>query len=366
LIGEKTGEILGARVGLITNSTGVDEHLRDNLSLLIERGVKVEVIFSPEHGLHQTGGPGERMGDGREPRYGIPILSLYGRTRKPSPEMLSGLGLLIYDIQDVGARFFTYISTMFLCMEAASDAGLTFMVLDRPNPVTGSILEGPILKEDLTSFVGMHSIPIRYGLTPGELARLYRREKGLDLELRVIPMEGWRREMWFDQTGLQWVMPSPNMSTPLTAILYPGMCLLEGTNLSEGRGTTRPFELLGAPWIDPYLLVRRVGELNGALLRPCFFKPAFSKYRGEVCGGAQIHLTDRSMFRPVEAVLKLLETIKRLYPDELIIDDRFDLLCGVRSVRRAIEEGDPVEGLIETWNEDLKDFRERSRPALLY
>lgn len=368
LLEERIDAFSGAKVGLVTNSTGVDEKLRDNISLLFEGGVKIELIFSPEHGLYQTGSPGESIGDSREPRYGIPIVSLYGPSRKPEIEMLSDLDLLIYDIQDVGARFFTYISTMLLCMESAAEAGIPFILLDRPDPITGTIVEGPILDPELTSFVGMHRIPIRYGLTPGELARLYREDRGLDLDLEVIPMRGWRREMWFDETGLQWVMPSPSMPTLTTATLYPGTCLLEGTNLSEGRGTTKPFELFGAPWIDPYLLAEEAPKPDGAILRPCFFKPAFSKYRDEICGGLQIHVVDRLKLRPVEAVIRLLLTIGRLYPDRLSLNDHFDRLCGTESVRRAIEEGDEseIERLIRGWKEGCEAFRERIEPILLY
>lgn len=194
MVRERMDAFRGAKVGLVTNSTGVDEKLRDNISILIEQGVKVELIFSPEHGLYQTGSPGESIGNFHEPRYDIPVISLYGPLRKPEIGMLSDLELLIYDIQDVGARFFTYISTMFLCMESASEAGISFILLDRPNPITGTIIEGPILEQGLISFVGMHPVPIRYGLTPGELAKLYREDRGLELDLEVIPMRGWRRD----------------------------------------------------------------------------------------------------------------------------------------------------------------------------
>jgi len=368
MVRERIDAFRGAKVGLVTNSTGVDEKLRDNISILIEQGVKVELIFSPEHGLYQTGSPGESIGNSHEPRYGIPVISLYGPLRKPEIGMLSDLDLLIYDIQDVGARFFTYISTTFLCMESAAEAGIPFILLDRPNPITGTIIEGPILEQRLISFVGMHHVPIRYGLTPGELAKLYREDRGLEVNLKVIPMRGWRRDMWFDETGLQWVMPSPNMPTPTTAILYPGTCLFEGTNLSEGRGTTKPFELFGAPWIDPYLLTDETPEPEGAVLRPCFFKPAFSKYKGDLCGGAQIHIIDRRRFRPVRTVLRLLLTIKRLYPDKLVLNVHFDRLCGTESARRAIERGDGVEieRLIERWKGECEAFRSRIEPILLY
>jgi uncharacterized protein YbbC (DUF1343 family) len=365
--------ILDASVGLITNQSAVTKDLTPTVEALhSHRDIRLTALYSPEHGLYgdiQDAVPIEHHTD---PETGLPVYSLYGETRRPMGEMLEGVDLLLFDLQDVGARFYTYASTLTYALEAAAEVAIPLILLDRPNPITGVHVEGKILEPGYESFIGLHRIPIRHGLTLGELALLA--NEAIGAELRIIPIEGWRRDMWFDETSLPWVPPSPNMPTMDTAIVYPGTCLFEGTNLSEGRGTTKPFELIGAPWINPH---RWAGHLNslglpGVRFRPCHFKPTFSKHAGERCGGVQIHVLDRERFKPVETALHMLQSLMELWPEELRwlpsegMIPLIDLLYGGAELRMALERGLPVEEVVEGWGEDLDRYRERLDGILLY
>ena len=280
---------------------------------------RLAAFFGPQHGFR--GETQDNMAEWKSyehPRLGIPIYSLYGEHREPTAQMLEDVDLLLVDLQDVGARYYTFIWTMYLCMRACEKAGVHVLVLDRPNPINGITTEGPVLDPEYQSFVGLHSIPVRHGRTIGELAQQFRDEAFPDCGLSVLPMKNWERATWFDQTGLRWVMPSPNMPTPDTATVYPGMCLIEGTNISEGRGTTRPFEIFGAPFIDAEVLCRELTNLKlpGAHFRENYFQPTFHKFAGQLCGGAQLHVTDRESFRPFMTGVEIIECIRKIYGEQ--------------------------------------------------
>ncbi len=351
----------GKRVGLITNQTGVDSRLQPTTQVLRGiPGLRLTALFAPEHGLDGALGAGESVA----PEAGV--FSLYGETRAPTIDMLKGLDLLVYDIQDVGARFYTFTSTLLGSMKAAARAGIPFVVLDRPDPIGGDQVEGPVLAKELESFVGIAGLPVRYAMTPGELARFLNREFDLGCDLKIVPLRGWKRSLWFDQTGLPWVPPSPNMPTVETAIVYPGFCLMEGVNLSEGRGTTKPFELIGAPWLKHVELAQRLNRsgLAGVLFRPQSFTPASSKYRGQLCHGVQVHVVDREKFEPVRTALRFLEEVRRLHPGELRFEPGFDRLVGDESVRRRLEAGETLE--TASWVSALDTFVRKRRESLLY
>ena len=356
------------QVGLITNQTGVNENLDCNVDLL-SAFCCISALFSPEHGFFGNAQDGQKINSSIDKRQLIPIHSLYADKRKPTQEMVDGLDMLIYDIQDVGSRFYTYISTLFLSMETASECGIDFVVLDRPNPISGILVEGNILDPEFKSFVGPHPTPMRHGMTVGELAQLFRAEMDLDLSLTVVPMEGWERWMWFDQTGLQWVPPSPNMPTVETAMVYPGMCLIEGTNLSEGRGTTKPFEWIGAPWIDGYDLAEKLNQLNlgGVLFRQIHFKPEFSKYAKEMCHGVQIHITDRLTARPVEISLHLISIVIASYPDQFEFRSRFfNLLAGTDKIQEALLNNKSITKISQSWQYKSMQFEKKRQAHLIY
>ena len=366
--------IAGRRVGLITNPTGVDRGLRSGVDLLRRSdAVELVALFGPEHGVRGEAQAGVKVAGEVDARTGLPVHSLYGETQRPTPEMLDGLDALVFDVQDVGVRYATYISTMAYAQEAASTAGLTFVVLDRPNPITGHLIEGNLLDPVFASFVGVHPVPIRHGMTAGELARLFAAERGWAAPL-VVPMRGWRRDHWFDETGLPWVQPSPNLPTLDTVTLYSGTCLIEGTNVSEGRGTTRPFEYVGAPWLDPFRLAAEMEGrgLPGCGYRPVFFSPTFSKHAGQICGGVQVHVIDRAVFRPVELGIHLLEAIRALAPKVFAWrespEGRFfvDLLLGSGQPRRLLDGGSGPDEVMAGWAEERVRFAERRRPFLLY
>ncbi|MCL4146783.1 UNVERIFIED_CONTAM: hypothetical protein GTU68_045120 [Idotea baltica] len=286
-------------------------------SLSSSEKITLTALFGPQHGFETTTQDNMIEWSGyRHPRLNIPIHSLYGEHREPTDEMLDGVEVLFIDLMDVGARYYTFIWTMFLCMKAAEKRGISVVVADRPNPINGIDVEGRPQEEDHLSFVGLYPLPIRHGKTIGELARHFQSECYPGVDLEVLPMEDWSREQFYDETGLPWVMPSPNMPTIDTAIVYPGMCLFEGTNVSEGRGTTRPFELFGAPWIDSEALTAELNSLalSGVKFRAASFEPGFQKYAGEVCRGAQFHIIDRRAFQPVATALKILQLLREKYP----------------------------------------------------
>lgn len=308
----------GKRVGAVLHAASVTSSLEPTLSILEKQDLRLTALFGPQHGFDTTTQDNMVEWSGFiHPRLGIPVHSLYGEHREPTDEMLADVDVLFIDLFDIGARYYTFIWTMFLCMKAASERGLSVVVADRPNPIDGVTQEGSVQQADYLSFVGLHPIPIRHAMTIGELANLFQKEKFPNVDLTVLPFEGWNREQYHDETGLPWVMPSPNMPTLDTAIVYPGMCLFEGTNVSEGRGTTRPFELFGAPWIDAHALtdyLRSLG-LAGVHFREASFEPGFQKFAGEICRGCQIHVTDRATFRPVATALEILRVLKETYPD---------------------------------------------------
>lgn len=364
----------GDRVGVITNPTGVTRDLSSLVAVFHRHtDIHLEAVFGPEHGAGGDAQDALSIDHDVDPATGLPAYSLYGETTKPTREMLEGLDHLVFDIQDVGARFYTYSSTLTYALEAAAENYVRFTVLDRPNPINGRDVEGCILERGQESFVGLHPVPIRHGLTLGELALLINEEAGADL--RVVPMEGWTRDMWIEETGLPWVQPSPNIPTPETATVYPGTCLFEGTTASEGRGITRPFEYVGAPWLDGH---RWAGELNalglpGARFRACRFTPAYGRYHGLQCGGVQLHVTDRNRFRPVKTALHMMSTARRMWPDEFrwlppSYDARphFDLLAGTDRLRRDMEAARPVDEIIAEWSGGLERFMESRRRHLLY
>jgi uncharacterized protein YbbC (DUF1343 family) len=375
----KPGGLRGLRVGLIANPTAVTPELSHAVKLFKEsKAFDLTAIFSPEHGLWADAQDLVEIGDGRDPLTGCPIFSLYGPKRAPSAEQLANVDALIFDLQDVGARYYTFIYTMLHAMEACAAHKKTFVVLDRPNPIGGQTVEGNILDPAFSSFVGRHPLPIRHGMTVGELARLFREERVLDVDLRVIRMRGWRRGMSFEETGLQWIQPSPNMPTVDTAHVYPGGCLVEGTNLSEGRGTTRPFELVGAPWLDPWRLADDLmrARLPGTRFRPVFFTPTFQKHAGCACGGVQVHVVDRARFRPYLTYLWIIVMARaqnraafawRKPPYEYEhVKLPIDILCGTDRVRRSIEEGVSPNDWLGDWKRDEAAFRKRRKKHLLY
>lgn len=372
----------GLVAGLVTHAAAVDATLGSAAERLAAApGLRLAALFGPEHGLTTDAQDLVGVADAVDPRTGLRIHSLYGDTvdrLRPTAEQLRGLDALIIDLQDIGSRYYTFQATMLFCLEEASRHGLLTVVLDRPNPLGGVAVEGPALRPGYESFVGPHDIATRHGLTLGELAHLYRAERGLTGELLVIPCTGWARDQTFDRTGLPWVLPSPNMPTRETAFVYPGQCLLEGTNLSEGRGTTRPFELCGAPGIDAGRLAEHLrGEgLPGVVFRPCGFRPTFHKFAGQPCGGVQLHVTDREAFLPVRTGLAVLAALReeagacfawRTEPYEFVADrPAIDLLFGSDRERHGLEAGRSWRELAAAWEPEEGAFRQRRQAFLRY
>lgn len=358
--------LMGARVGLVTNQTGRARDGATTIDLLAAApGVELVALFSPEHGIRGVmDGP---VSSSRDTRTGLPIHSLYGDTRRPTAEMLQGLDTLVVDLQDVGARFYTYATTMAYLLEAAAARGLRVMVLDRPNPIGGVDVEGPILDESSTGFTGYFPSPVRHGLTLGELARLFNTERGIGAELEVVAMRGWQRETWFDQTGLRWVDPSPNMRNLHQALLYPGIGAIEGSNLSVGRGTDTPFEQIGAPWIDGPELARELNtrRLPGVRVYPLRFSPSSSRFAGELCEGVFFIVTDRDAVRPVRLGLEVAAALYRLYGDQFDLDAVARLL-GSRDTLARIRAGDPPWEIAAGWAEGEAAWRRLRVPYLLY
>lgn len=355
----------GLRIGLIANHTAVDRQHRSTIDLLkASTNVTLKVLFSPEHGIR--GEHDEKIGDSVDEKTGLPIYSLYGEHRQPLPEQLQNLDALVFDIQDIGCRFYTYISTLGLCMEAAGQAHLKFFVLDRVNPINGVDVDGPVWT-GARSFTAFHKIPVRHGMTVGELARMYNAECGFNADLQVIPVEGWKREFWFDQTMLPWINPSPNMRSLPAAILYPGVGLLETTALSVGRGTDKPFELLGAPYINDVTLA---GELNraglpGVRFVPVRFTPSASVYQNKLCGGVSILLTDRETCPVLDLGLVLGRTLHRLYPQDFTLD-KMNVLLGDANTIEMIKAGKSNAEIKAAWKAPLDDFKKRRAAFLIY
>jgi uncharacterized protein YbbC (DUF1343 family)/CubicO group peptidase (beta-lactamase class C family) len=359
-------QLSGLRIGLVTNQTGRDRSGRATIDVLHKApNVKLVALFAPEHGIR--GLADEKVSDTKDEQTGLPIYSLYGESRRPKPEQLKDLDALAYDLQDVGARFYTYSTTLGYVLEEAAKAKLPVFVLDRPNPINGLDVEGPIADEDKLSFTAYHPIPVRHGLTIGELARLYNGERQIGADLRVIKMEGWRRAMWFDATNLTWINPSPNMRSLTEAALYPGVCLLEPTNLSVGRGTDTPFEVIGAPWLDgqklaSYLNARRIA---GVRFVPVQFAPKSSVFKNEECSGVNIVLTDRAKFQSVATGIEIAVALRQLFPTKWNIDNYSRLLVNA-GVMERLRGGDPAEAIIGSWSPALEDFRRLRVKYLLY
>ncbi len=359
-------QLAGLRVGLVTNHTGRDRAGRQTIDVLHKApGVRLVALFSPEHGIR--GLLDEKVSDSKDEQTGLPVYSLYGETRRPQPAQLKDLDALVFDIQDIGTRFYTYISTLGYVMEEAARARLPVFVLDRPNPIGGLDVEGPIADADKLSFIAYHSIPVRHGMTVGELARLFNEERKINCDLRVVRMEGWRRGMWFDATNLTWVNPSPNMRSLAEAALYPGVGLLETTNVSVGRGTDTPFEVVGASWLDGR---RLAGYLNsrkiaGVRFVPVRFTPKASVFKDEECGGINIVVTDRARFRPVQTGLEIAVALRRLYPAEWKTEGYVRLLANAETFE-AVKRADEPEGISRLWADNLAEFRPARARALLY
>jgi uncharacterized protein YbbC (DUF1343 family)/CubicO group peptidase (beta-lactamase class C family) len=359
-------QLSGMRLGLVTNQTGRDRAGRSTIDVLFKApNVKLTMLFSPEHGIR--GLADEKVSDTKDEQTGLPIYSLYGESRRPKPEQLKDLDAIVYDIQDVGARFYTYITTLGYVMEEAAKAKLPVIVLDRPNPINGVDVEGPLADRDKFSFTSYHSIPVRHGMTIGELGRLFNDERKIGADLRVIKIENWRRAMWFDATGLTWVNPSPNMRSLTEAALYPGVGLLETTNLSVGRGTDTPFEIIGAPWMDgaklaSYLNARRI---PGVRFVPIRFTPKASVFKDEACGGVNVIVTDRARLQSVATGIEIAVAIHRLYPADWKVDSYLRLLANADVLDR-LKRGDPAEGVVRSWSTALDQFRRARAQALLY
>ena len=364
---ENFRRLAGRRVAVLTNHTGRDADGRRLVDLLLEvPEVKVVHLLSPEHGLYGT--LDEKVGDTVDEATGLKVFSLYGQTRRPTPEMLAGIDTIVYDIQDIGARFYTYVATMVYAMEEAARAGIRMVVLDRPNPITGLRPDGPIADESKYGFTACGPLPVVHAMTLGELAMMFNAEHRIGCDLQVVKMEGWRREMWWDQTGLTWVNPSPNMRNLTQATLYPAVCLLEACNLSVGRGTDQPFELFGAPWIDGRRLAAELNaaELPGLRFVPVTFTPAAgSKLGGQTCGGVYVLVTDRDALAPVRSGLTMAWCLRKLFGEAFEID-KVDNLLANAEVMRALKETDDPARLPELWREPLAKFDLRRRPYLLY
>lgn len=376
---ESPSWVRGKRLGLLCNQASITSEFEHVASLIQRRGGRLNCLFAPQHGFQlEKQANMIESADGWEPSLNIPIFSLYGTVRQPEPDSLKQIDVLLIDLQDVGTRVYTYGVTMGLCMEAAGRAGVEVVVLDRPNPIAGRHVEGNLLDTDYRSFVGRYPIPMRHGLTLGEFARYIHTRCGVSCDLRVIPMTGWQRRNFFPDTGLQWAFPSPNMPSWETALLYPGMVLLEGSNVSEGRGTTLPFQIFGAPYIDQTKLgaFLRNSAIEGAVFRPVCFEPVFDKWQGTVCYGFQIHVVDREQFQPYRCALALLQGVCLLHreafrwlppPYEYEREKLpIDILLGNGGLREQLEDGTPVVDLEAGWQDELARYRSDSAGCLLY
>jgi uncharacterized protein YbbC (DUF1343 family) len=356
----------GQRVGLVTNHTGLTQDLRSTIDALHRApGVKLTALFGPEHGIR--GDRDEKVTDAVDEATGLPVYSLYGQSFKPRAETLRGLDALVFDIQDIGCRFYTYISTMGHCMEACAEAGIHFVVLDRPNPITGIRVEGPVADADSLSFTAWHPIPVQHGMTVGELARMFNEERHMGAGLIVVPCDGWKRGDWWDATGLMWTNPSPNMRCLNQATLYPGIGLLETTNLSVGRGTDTPFEHFGAPWMDGRRLAERLNEarLPGVRFVPVRFTPRASVFQGVQCQGVNVIITNRAAFRPVRTGLAVACALMDCHPKDWAVE-RYARLLVSRTTLDGLKDGKTPNELEQSWAEGLRQFVGRRSKYLLY
>ncbi|PIE82902.1 MAG: hypothetical protein CSA09_04965 [Candidatus Contendobacter odensis] len=384
LISDYPEKIRGARIGVVCHPASVDAEFHHVLDLLKVAGARITAVFGPEHGARGEAQDMEGVDDvSLDPRLKVPVYSLYGATLDsltPGQAQLQALDALVIDLQDVGARYYTFVWTMALCMDAAGKAGVRVLVCDRPNPLNGVTTEGNMIKPGFESFVGLHPLPNRHGLTAAEIARYVQTGRGIACELDIIPMRGWQRAMYFDQTGLPWVYPSPNMPTLETALVYPGMCLVEATELSEGRGTCRPFELAGAPDVDPEALATQLSHshLAGCLFRPVYFRPGFQKHANTICGGVQIHVTDRQCFDAYATGIAFLQSVKRIAPEAFVWREKpyefvadipaIDLLTGDVAFRQALDAGTDADlvALSIEWQQERAAFEAIRQQVFLY
>jgi len=367
------------RIGLLANPASVDSRLVHIADSLAAQRIRLDCIFGPQHGYR-----GETQANMIEwqgyihPELGIPVYSLYGEKREPDPFMIQDLDTVVIDLPDVGARPYTYLWTAVLMMKACAGIGVRVKVCDRPNPIGGSTVEGPPLDESCRSFVGLYPLPMRHGFTIGEALHFINETHGIGCDLEVIRMRGWDRSMYFRDTGQPWIMPSPNIPSPDTALLYPGIVLLEGTNISEGRGTTRPFELVGAPWIEPQGFARKLSScgIEGAVFRPVHFEPTWDKYEGQLCGGVQIHVVKRRAFKPVRCGALLIAAAADLYPKDFAWSEPpyeyeferppIDVICGGTGLRESIDAGRSPQVLFDDWKRGERNFSRKRKPFLLY
>ncbi|MGC8970981.1 MAG: exo-beta-N-acetylmuramidase NamZ family protein [bacterium] len=375
LLDERFSLIKGKRIGLVTNQTGVDSCLRSNIDILYRfPGIRLTTLFAPEHGIRGERLAGEYVKSYTDEKTGLPVYSLYGETRKPTKEMLKNVDVLIFDIQDVGVRHYTYISTMALAMQSAKENNIEFIVLDRPNPLGGIYVDGPVLEPEFSSFIGLYPIPNIYGMTIGELALMFNSEFKISSKLTVVPMNGWRRDMKFNQTGLYWVMSSPNIPDFETVMLYPCTGPIGDTYLSVGVGTTKPFHFVGAPYIDPDRLIVELlrRKIEGVFFRSAYFIPRYSKFQNKLCKGVEIYIIDKDKFKPLELCINILDIIYRLYPKDFNWGDKsgeryiFDLSMGTDKVRRYIESGIEPKEIIKVWKKDMEKFLIIRNKYLIY
>ncbi|MDX1776498.1 MAG: DUF1343 domain-containing protein [Desulfobulbales bacterium] len=369
------------RLGLLCNQASTDSRLVHSRDLIREKfPARLTCIFSPQHGFFAEKQDNMiESGHALDVATGLPLYSLYSKERRPTKEMFDLFDVLLIDLFDIGTRVYTFLYTMAYCLEAAAAFGKKVLVLDRPNPVGGELVEGNIIKQDCYSFVGLYPIPMRHGLTFGELALLLNKDFAIGADLEIISMQGWQRTMLYEDTGLPWVFPSPNMPSPATALLYPGQVIWEGTNISEGRGTCLPFALFGAPFLDPVAVLRKTAgsiDLPGCFLRPLLFEPTANKWAGQTCKGFQMHITDPAAFRPYRTTLALLQTVMLLYPENFQYSSPpyeyeyerlpMDLIIGDRRVRQALEQGVDILEIEQSWQDDLNDFDKLRQGVFLY
>lgn len=373
LVEERAAQLAGRRVAVLTNGAAIDGRARWIVDRVVETGARLVALFGPEHGLRGEVQAGVHIDDARDPRWQVPVYSLYGATQRPSPSSLEGVELFLCDLPDGGSRYWTFVATASQALEACGERDIPFLLLDRPNPVGGLAVEGNVLDPAFRSLVGYHPMPIRHGLTLGEILAWQAAEQGLGRGvLEVVPVEGWRRAWRYRETGLPWASPSPNIPSPETLLLYPGTCLVEGTNLSEGRGTAHPFRWIGAPWIDADRLARELNgrRLPGVVFRPIFFTPTFSKHAGSLCAGVEPHVLDPDAFRPVRTGLHLLDAFRRQHPEKFawVGEERpfIDLLAGGEGLRRHLEAGGDPDSLADRWDGEAAGFAESIRAFWLY
>jgi uncharacterized protein YbbC (DUF1343 family) len=363
---QKFAPLRGKHIGLITNHTGLDFQGRTSIEILARApGVTLVALFSPEHGL--AGHSDEKVSSARDASTGLPIFSLYGENRRPTEEMLKGIDALVFDIQDAGVRFYTYTATMGYCMEEAAKRNIAFFVLDRPNPIGGEIVEGPLLDKDKTSFVGYFPLPVRYGLTIGELAQLFNAENHIGADLHVIAMKNWHRNYFFESTGIRWIPPSPNLLTQKGSVLYPGIEILQSAGVSVGRGTETPFEEFGAPWMDGDTVAAALNarELPGLRFAGHPFIPISGLYAGQRCGGVAIRITNRPAVRAVRAELEIATILQRLYPEHFDFA-KLLFLTGNAETIRLLQEGAAPEKIVSSWTADLTAFDQMHKKYFLY